>query len=77
MCNVGDKKPVYLCSLLPRKMETCALNVEFEEYEEVTFSVEGPHSIHLSGFYYGEKPDSEGEEYPSRFRSPFIEFFNT
>ena len=22
MCNVGDKKPVYLCSLLPSKMET-------------------------------------------------------
>lgn len=67
MCNVGDKKPVYLCSLLPRKMETCSLNIEFEEYDEVTFSVEGPHTIHLSGFFYGEKPDSDedySESYP-------------
>ncbi|KAK1431575.1 hypothetical protein QVD17_08035 [Tagetes erecta] len=62
VCNVGDKKPIYLCSLLPRKMETCSLNIEFEEYEEVTFSVEGPHNIHLSGFFFGEKPDSDEEE---------------
>ncbi|KAI3808028.1 hypothetical protein L1987_23969 [Smallanthus sonchifolius] len=62
VCNVGDKKPIYLCSLLPRKMETCSLNIEFEEYDEVTFSVEGPHSIHLSGFFYGEKPDSDGDD---------------
>lgn len=70
VCNVGDKKPIYLCSLLPRKMETCSLNIEFEEYDEVTFSVEGPHTIHLSGFFYGEKPDSDGddyESYPSKF----------
>ncbi|KVI07189.1 Nucleoplasmin core domain-containing protein [Cynara cardunculus var. scolymus] len=65
VCNVGDKKPIYLCSLLPRKMETCSLNIEFEEYDEVTFSVEGPHSIHLSGFFYGEKPDSDGDDYES------------
>nr|XP_043615402.1 peptidyl-prolyl cis-trans isomerase FKBP53 [Erigeron canadensis] len=65
VCNVGDKKPVYLCSLLPRKMETCSLSIEFEEYEEVTFSVEGPHSVHLSGFFYGEKPDSDGDDYES------------
>ncbi|KAI7726064.1 hypothetical protein M8C21_009683 [Ambrosia artemisiifolia] len=65
VCNVGDKKPIYLCSLLPRKMETCSLNIEFEEYEEVTFSVEGPHSIHISGFFYGEKPDSDGDDYES------------
>ncbi|XP_076913597.1 peptidyl-prolyl cis-trans isomerase FKBP53-like isoform X2 [Bidens hawaiensis] len=65
VCNVGDKKPIYLCSLLPRKMETCSLNIEFEEYDQVTFSVEGPHTIHLSGFFYGEKPDSDGDDYES------------
>lgn len=65
VCNIGDKKPIYLCSLLPRKMETCSLNIEFEEYDEVTFSVEGPHSIHLSGFFYGEKPDSDEDDYES------------
>ena len=32
-CNVGDKKPIYLCSLLPEKLENCALNLEFEEDE--------------------------------------------
>ncbi|PWA49366.1 Nucleoplasmin core domain-containing protein [Artemisia annua] len=62
VCNVGDKKPVYFCSLLSSKLDTCALNVENEEYEEVTFSVEGPHSIHLSGYYFGEKQDSEGDD---------------
>ncbi|KAM0061754.1 putative peptidylprolyl isomerase [Helianthus debilis subsp. tardiflorus] len=65
VCNVGDKKPIYLCSLLPRKMETCSLNIEFEEYDEVTFSVEGPHSIHLSGFFYGEEPNSDGDDHES------------
>ncbi|XP_071711186.1 peptidyl-prolyl cis-trans isomerase FKBP53-like [Rutidosis leptorrhynchoides] len=65
VCNVGEKKPVYLCSLLPKKMETCSLNIEFEEYDEVTFSVEGPHSVHLSGFFYGGKPDSDGDDYES------------
>ncbi|KAJ0452247.1 putative peptidylprolyl isomerase [Helianthus annuus] len=65
VCSVGDKKPIYLCSLLPRKMETCSLNIEFEEYDEVTFSVEGSHNIHLSGFFYGEKPDSDGDDYES------------
>ncbi|KZV46739.1 hypothetical protein F511_09966 [Dorcoceras hygrometricum] len=51
-CKVGDKNPIYLCSLLPEKMETCALNLEFKEDDEVTFSVNGPHSVHLSGFFY-------------------------
>ncbi|CAA2988896.1 peptidyl-prolyl cis-trans isomerase FKBP53 [Olea europaea subsp. europaea] len=53
-CNVGDKSPIYLCSLLPEILETCTLNLEFEEEDEVMFSVIGPHSVHLSGFFYGE-----------------------
>ncbi|XP_058205232.1 peptidyl-prolyl cis-trans isomerase FKBP53 isoform X3 [Rhododendron vialii] len=56
-CNVGDKKPVYLCSLLPEKFENCPLNLEFEEEDEVIFSVIGPHSIHLSGFFLAGTPD--------------------
>ncbi|KAG8381466.1 hypothetical protein BUALT_Bualt06G0124800 [Buddleja alternifolia] len=57
-CNVRDKKPVYLCSLLPERLETCALNLEFDEDDgEVTFSVLGPQSVHLSGFFYGEAED--------------------
>ncbi|KAK4385067.1 Peptidyl-prolyl cis-trans isomerase FKBP53 [Sesamum angolense] len=40
-CKVGDKKPIYLCSLLPERLETCALNLEFEEDDEVTFEIVG------------------------------------
>lgn len=61
-CKVGDKNPIYLCSLLPEKLETCALNHEFEEDEEVTFSIIGPHSVHLSGFFYGDNEDQDIHE---------------
>ncbi|GLT30209.1 hypothetical protein SLA2020_050240 [Shorea laevis] len=50
-CNVGDKSPVFLCSLSPETAETCQLNVEFEENDEVIFSVIGPQSVHLVGYY--------------------------
>lgn len=50
-CNVGNKSPVYLCSLFPEKAESLQINVEFEECEEVIFSVLGPRSVHLSGHY--------------------------
>lgn len=64
-CNVGEKMPIYLCSLLPEKNETCPLNLEFEEDNEVTFSVIGPHSVHLSGYFYGENQDTCGHDYGS------------
>ncbi|KAI3458261.1 hypothetical protein Pfo_014924 [Paulownia fortunei] len=66
-CKVGDKKPIYLCSLLPERLETCALNLEFEEDDEVTFSIIGPHSVHLSGFFYGDNEDQDdmGDDYGS------------
>lgn len=63
---MGDKKPIYLCSLLPDKLETCALNLEFEEDKEVTFSINGSQSVHLTGFFYGDESDdddSEGDGY--------------
>ncbi|KAF3439982.1 hypothetical protein FNV43_RR18260 [Rhamnella rubrinervis] len=50
-CNVGNRSPVYLCSLYPEKSESLQLNLEFEEVDEVIFSVIGPRSIHLSGYY--------------------------
>ncbi|KAG9145411.1 hypothetical protein Leryth_022910 [Lithospermum erythrorhizon] len=56
-CSVGSNPPINLCSLLPEKVETSPLNLEFEEDDEVTFSVVGPTSVHLSGFYYGENED--------------------
>lgn len=74
-CNVGDKKPVYLCSLLPEKFENCPLNLEFEEEDEVIFSVIGAHSIHLSGFFLAGTPDccrDDDESYPLDF---FLNWF--
>ncbi|XP_074588831.1 peptidyl-prolyl cis-trans isomerase FKBP53 [Curcuma longa] len=70
-CNVGKKSPVLLCSLIPDKTEACPLELEFEEEGEVVFSVIGPRSVHLSGYYIGsgrrgwdggEDTDSYGED---------------
>ncbi|KAJ0047670.1 hypothetical protein Pint_16579 [Pistacia integerrima] len=52
-CNVGNKSPVFLCSLFPEKAESCQLNLEFEEANEVVFSVIGPRSVHLTGYFLG------------------------
>ncbi|KAF8018698.1 hypothetical protein BT93_H3560 [Corymbia citriodora subsp. variegata] len=66
-CNVGNKSPVFLCSLFPDRAESSQLNLEFEEVEEVIFSVIGPRSVHLSGFYLGSgrhhAGDDESESY--------------
>ncbi|KAL8552592.1 hypothetical protein ACS0TY_001326 [Phlomoides rotata] len=66
-CNVGDKKSINLCSLFPERLENCALNLEFEEDDEVTFSIVGPNSVHLSGFFYGDDEDQDnlGDDYGS------------
>lgn len=50
-CNVGNKSPVFLCALLPDKMESCHLDLEFEEADDVVFSVIGPRSVYLTGYY--------------------------
>lgn len=52
-CNVGTKSPVLLCSLFPNKFESCQLNLEFDEVDEVVFSVIGPRSVHITGYYLG------------------------
>ncbi|XP_047329079.1 peptidyl-prolyl cis-trans isomerase FKBP53 [Impatiens glandulifera] len=64
-CTIGDKKPIYLCSFLPEKLETCPLNLEFEEDDEVIFSVVGPHVVHLSGFFLEKLHDDVVGEYDS------------
>ncbi|XP_050387866.1 peptidyl-prolyl cis-trans isomerase FKBP53 [Argentina anserina] len=68
-CSVGDKSPVFLCSLLPKRNESCPLNLEFENDEEpVTFSVIGKQSVHLSGFfetYAEEEGEPVGQGYES------------
>ncbi|KAB5547432.1 hypothetical protein DKX38_010838 [Salix brachista] len=68
-CNVGNSSPVFLCSLFPEKTEISQLHLEFEETVEVVFSVIGPRSIHLTGYYLGGRcgqhfhPDDETESY--------------
>lgn len=52
-CNVGNKIPVFLCALLPNKTESCHLDLEFEEAEDVVFSVLGPRTVYLTGYYVG------------------------
>ncbi|KAF8408547.1 hypothetical protein HHK36_004610 [Tetracentron sinense] len=50
-CNVGNWSPVFLCSLLPDKVETCPLEIEFDEENEVVFSVLGPGHVFLTGYF--------------------------
>ncbi|XP_042002553.1 peptidyl-prolyl cis-trans isomerase FKBP43-like isoform X2 [Salvia splendens] len=64
-CNVGKKSPVLLCALLPNQTESCHLDLEFEEADDVVFSVIGPRSVYLTGYYIrqnqqsGHQSDSE------------------
>ncbi|XP_052197109.1 peptidyl-prolyl cis-trans isomerase FKBP43-like [Diospyros lotus] len=57
-CNVGDKSPVLLCALIPEKTEYCHLDLEFEEADEVIFSVIGTRSVHLTGYFLGNSRPS-------------------
>ncbi|CAI9104640.1 OLC1v1003352C1 [Oldenlandia corymbosa var. corymbosa] len=57
-CNVGNKTPVFICALLPTKTESLHLDLEFEEAEDVTFSVIGPRSVYLTGYYVGNSRHS-------------------
>lgn len=50
-CNVGDRSPVLLCVLLPGQTESSHLDLEFEEADDVVFSVLGPRSVYLTGYY--------------------------
>ncbi|GAB2284996.1 Peptidyl-prolyl cis-trans isomerase fkbp43 [Dionaea muscipula] len=69
-CNVGNKSPVLLCVLLPEKNESCHLDLEFDEVDEVIFSVIGPRSVHLTGYYLGEAhrhTTVDDDSYPSAY----------
>ena len=65
---MGKKSPVLLCSLLPGVLESCHLELEFDEVEEVIFSVIGARSVHLTGYYVGNVRQLGGidESYPFR-----------
>ncbi|KAM5557139.1 peptidyl-prolyl cis-trans isomerase FKBP53 [Rosa sericea] len=66
-CSVGDKSPIFLCSLVPKKNESCPLNLEFEDDDKVvTFSVIGKQSVHLSGYFETyDEGEAVGEGYES------------
>ncbi|KAG6385564.1 hypothetical protein SASPL_154400 [Salvia splendens] len=50
---------------LPNQTESCHLDLEFEEADDVVFSVIGPQSVYLTGYYIrqnqqsGHQSDSE------------------
>ncbi|XP_057967257.1 peptidyl-prolyl cis-trans isomerase FKBP43 isoform X2 [Malania oleifera] len=62
-CNIGNSSPVFLCCLLPDKTESCPLSLEFEESDEVVFSIIGPRSVHLTGYYLGNHPLNDDSEF--------------
>lgn len=65
--DAGHKNPLLLCSLSPKRIHTCPLNLELEEDNEVTFSVIGPRSVYLTGFYLAPSRafDCDGDDsYP-------------
>ncbi|KAH7557489.1 hypothetical protein JRO89_XS11G0164300 [Xanthoceras sorbifolium] len=64
-CSIGDRNPIFLCSLLPNKNESCSLNLEFDEDDLVAFSVIGPRSIHLSGYFEADGGGHLRDEYDS------------
>lgn len=75
-CSAGRKNPVFLCSLQPNNTESCPLNLQFDEDDVVVFSVIGPRSIHLSGFFAAADGDGlrdDYEQYP--FCQSAIVFF--
>ncbi|XP_024019939.1 peptidyl-prolyl cis-trans isomerase FKBP53 [Morus notabilis] len=64
-CSIGHKSPIFLCSLLPNKDESCPLNLEFDDDDLVAFSVIGPRSVYLSGYFEAIEGDGIRDDYES------------
>ncbi|KAG0167281.1 peptidylprolyl isomerase fpr4 [Apophysomyces sp. BC1015] len=62
LCVKIDGKSFVLCSLTPEKVEQQTLDVTFVEGEEVTFSVKGPNTIHLTGNYTFDDEGSDMDD---------------
>ncbi|KAL5554588.1 hypothetical protein UlMin_041989 [Ulmus minor] len=63
-CSIGHKSPIFLCSLLPNKNESCPLNLEYEDGDDlVAFSVIGERSVHLSGYFESDEGDEIRDDY--------------
>ncbi|KAK9727576.1 peptidylprolyl isomerase fpr3 [Basidiobolus ranarum] len=59
---VVDEQTYVLCSLTPNKVEQQPLDIIFTEGEEITFSVNGENTIHLTGNYLPDDEDVEFDE---------------
>ncbi|XP_026379147.1 peptidyl-prolyl cis-trans isomerase FKBP43-like isoform X2 [Papaver somniferum] len=59
LCRVEFGPSVILCSLTAGTNESCELDLDFDEDMEVIFSVDGPHSVHLTGYYRDKRKPSE------------------
>ncbi|KAL0336706.1 UNVERIFIED_CONTAM: Peptidyl-prolyl cis-trans isomerase FKBP43 [Sesamum radiatum] len=73
-CSVGTKKrPIILCVLVPYVAESRRLELEFDEIHDLIFSVIGPQSIHLTGYFVNDnRPtflDSDMEKKTKELRS--------
>lgn len=64
VCKVGHREGVFVCSLVPDKIEFCHLELEFEEKDDLVFSVIGPRNVHLSGYYIELPFPSISDSYP-------------
>lgn len=61
-CSMGYKSPIFLCSLLPNKNESCPLDLEFEGVDGlIDFSVIGKRSVHLSGYFVDDDRDARDD----------------
>ncbi|OVA13473.1 hypothetical protein BVC80_499g11 [Macleaya cordata] len=51
LTTIGSRLPMILCSLSSFEKITCHLDIQFEEFENVVFSVQGPGTVHLVGYF--------------------------
>ncbi|KAH8968039.1 hypothetical protein BDL97_03G108600 [Sphagnum fallax] len=64
-CEVGDRPELLLCSLIPGVLESCSLDLHFDE--EVVFTVSGDASVHLTGYY-----ESHEDHYDSKAAKDYV-----
>ena len=57
--NLDNKEDFTLCSLTTDKVEQQTLDLVLAEGETIAFRVEGPHAIHLSGYYLNEEEEHD------------------
>ncbi|KAJ3679622.1 hypothetical protein LUZ60_017633 [Juncus effusus] len=61
-CNYDKSSPVLVCALTAGSNESSHMELEFEEQNEVVFSVLGQRSVHLTGYFVGGKKFVGGGE---------------